>query len=73
MVARLYKQMENLGLDDCEEDSDTIVTKNARAKAIGPPIKDKIIDHFAQHAETLFIPKRIKDSGDWLVSHKEKG
>jgi hypothetical protein len=40
---------------------------------VGPPINDKIIDHFAANAEKLFIPKKIKDSGDWLVSHKEKG
>jgi len=66
--------MENLGLDDeCEEDSVTIVTKSLRTKAVGPPINDKIIDHFAANAEKLFIPKKIKDSGDWLVSHKEKG
>lgn len=27
----------------------------------------------AKEAEIIYIPKRIKDSGDWLKSHEEKG
>jgi len=70
MVARLYKQMENLGIDDssqaCELDKLTYTTKDRRIKAVGAPIKDKIIDTLAKEAENIYIPKRIKDSGDWL-------
>ena len=74
MVAKLYKQMENLGLDDpCELDKETFTTKAFRLKAVGAPIKDKIIDTLAKEAETIYIPKKIKEDGDWLVSHKEKG
>jgi len=28
--------------------------------------------HILTNAETLFMPKRIHDSGDWLFSHTEK-
>ena len=49
MVAKLYKQMENLGLDDpCELDKETFTTKAFRLKAVGAPIKDKIIDTLAK-------------------------
>ena len=73
MVAKLYQQMENLGIDDpCDLDAETYTTKAFRLKAVGASIKDKIIDTLAKEAETIYIPKKIKEDGDWLVSHKEK-
>ena len=44
MVARLYKQMENLKIDDsipaCVHDKETYTTQARRIKAVGAPIKD---------------------------------
>jgi len=44
-----------------------------RQSAVGPDIKDRIIDYLCKNAESLYIPKQINSSGDWLNSHKEKG
>ncbi|TNV76605.1 hypothetical protein FGO68_gene6121 [Halteria grandinella] len=37
------------------------------------PKKDYLIDFMCQNAETLFQPKTIKKSDDWLACHEEKG
>lgn len=68
--------MENLSIHDnisVPEDKITYTTKSLRMQAVGPSINDKIIDTLCKEAETLYIPKKIKNDGDWLVSHKEKG
>ena len=34
-------------------------------------IKDKLITWMTENAETIFIPKRIITSNDWLATQKE--
>jgi hypothetical protein len=33
---------------------------------------DRCLKHILENAEKLFMPKKIHEGGDWLMSHKEK-
>jgi hypothetical protein len=53
---------------------DVFSMKEDRLVAVGPDSafpKDKLLNFLTANAETLFEPKRILDSGDWLLRQKE--
>ena len=54
---------------------DEYYPRQKRIEAIGniAGCKDKVLKGILMNAEKLFEPKRIIDSGDWLMSHKEPG
>ena len=51
-----------------------IVSKAERLVALGNTraCNDKCLQHILDNSEKLFMPKKIHESGDWLMSHKEK-
>ena len=53
---------------------DAIHTKEQRLQALGTitPTLDPLLNTILKNAESLYQPKKILSSGDWLMSHKEK-
>ena len=56
------------------KDIKTVMTKEARELAVGTEADfphDAMTTYMTRHAEQIFEPKRILDSGDWLKSYRE--
>lgn len=56
------------------EDIEPVSSKKKRLTAIGDSLEfpdDPMMIYMSRHAEEIFEPKRILDSGDWLVSYRE--
>ena len=52
----------------------TVVSKEMRVKAVGTKEdfpEDAMAKYMTAHAEEIFEPKRILDSGDWLKAYRE--
>ena len=66
----------NMGCDESklsQEVRTSLERQEALNKGALPSDDDLLLSKFRSEAETLFIPKRYKEAGDWLFGHNEAG